>query len=129
MELPARCGRGTHRRVVVGGTRQLSYGTTDRQCQSTLVIDRFTHFTLDFLERVDARSNATLAQLFASYNRATLQSTATPRTDLFGRPLTDVKITDFLGAAPRVELTPGAYPGFTGLGDDIAGAVGLLPES
>jgi hypothetical protein len=96
------------------------------------VIDRFTHFTLQFLERVTAASQATLAQLFDScarcarrrararvrarvrllltvrahacvrwarrYDRRLLHSTATPRTDLFGRPLSDVKITDFFGA-------------------------------
>ncbi len=33
------------------------------------VIDRFTHFTLQFLERVTAASQATLAQLFDSCAR------------------------------------------------------------
>ena len=91
------------------------------------VIDRFTHYTLQFLERVSAASDATLAQLFdscaplrmcmmrlctkrtrpltrhhpvapRSYERRLLQSTATPRVDLFRRPLSDVRITDFFGA-------------------------------
>ena len=86
------------------------------------VIDRFTHFTLQFLERVTAASEATLAQLFdscvvpraravlqrasdaqvfscsqRSYDKRLLQSTATPRVDLFRRRLSDVKITDFFG--------------------------------
>jgi len=95
------------------------------------VVDRFTHYTRRFLEGVETGSNATLAQLFAScaplhlsasqrfahqslrsYDPRALQSTAVPRTELFGRPLSGVRVTDFLGSVPVVELTPGAYPGF-----------------
>ena len=61
------------------------------------LVDRFTHFALQFLERVGAASDATLAQLFATLDRAKLHSTAVPRTDLFKRRLRDVKITDFFG--------------------------------
>ena len=62
------------------------------------LVDRFTHFCLQFLERVGPASDATLQQLFATLDRAKLHSTAVPRTDLFRRRLRDVKITDFFGA-------------------------------
>lgn len=82
------------------------------------VIDRFTHFTLDFLERVrpgTTSANASLPQLLGSYSKEQLRSTATPRLDLFThRPLHDVRLTDFLGSVARVQLTPGPYPGFEG---------------
>lgn len=86
------------------------------------VIDRFTHFTLDFLERVrpgTPSGNATLAQLLGSYSREQLRSTATPRLDLFThRPLHGVRVTDFLGGVARVQLTPTPYPHFEGrIGD------------
>lgn len=65
------------------------------------LVDRFTHFSLQFLERVSAASDATLAQLFATLDRAKLHSTAVPRTDLFRRRLGDVRVTDFFGAPSR----------------------------
>ena len=107
------------------------------------LVDRFTHFSLQFLERVGAASHATLAQLFATLDREKLHSTAVPRTDLFKRRLRDVKITDFFGACARrplralrgcadvasragavtrVELTPGPYPGYTGAEGDAGQA-------
>ena len=70
------------------------------------LVDRFTHFCLQFLERVGPASDATLKQLFATLDRAKLHSTAVPRTDLFRRRLRDVKITDFFGARPRLRPPP-----------------------
>lgn len=58
------------------------------------------------------RLSVSLTASFRSYDPRALQSTAVPRTELFGRPLSGVRVTDFLGSVPVVELTPGAYPGF-----------------
>jgi phosphatidylinositol glycan class K len=75
-----------------------SWSFAQDQSVGLSLVDRFTHFALQFLERVGAASDATLAQLFATLDRAKLHSTAVPRTDLFKRRLRDVKITDFFGA-------------------------------
>ncbi len=74
-----------------------SWSFAQDQSVGLSLVDRFTHFALQFLERVGAASDATLAQLFATLDRAKLHSTAVPRTDLFKRRLRDVKITDFFG--------------------------------
>lgn len=96
------------------------------------LVDRFTHFALQFLERVGAASDATLAQLFATLDRAKLHSTAVPRTDLFKRRLRDVKITDFFGAqsaafrpAPRSHVLTRRRRGCDARGADAGALPGL----
>jgi len=75
------------------------------------VIDRFTYYTLEFFERnVTADSNATIADLFYSYNYQKLKSHAGWRTDLFNRPIEEVLLTDFFGSVSRVQLTQSEYP-------------------
>jgi len=70
------------------------------------VIDRYTYYNLEFLERnVDITSQATMKDLFDSYDRSLIHSTPGVRTDLFRRPLDQVKITDFFGNVQSVELS------------------------
>jgi len=54
------------------------------------VIDRFTFYTLAFFKRVNMYDNASLGNLFSSYNPNTLMSTAYYRTDLYPRQLEEV---------------------------------------
>ncbi|KAG5437505.1 hypothetical protein PCANB_000933 [Pneumocystis canis] len=69
------------------------------------VIDRFTYYTLDFLEKnVNITSKYTFKDLFDSYDKNLIQSTPGIKTDLFGREINDVKITDFLGNVRNVEI-------------------------
>ncbi|RIA80606.1 peptidase C13 family-domain-containing protein [Glomus cerebriforme] len=73
------------------------------------VIDRFTYYNLEFLERVDMQSKATLQDLFNSYNPSFIHSTPGVRSDLFRRPLNKVLVTDFFGSVQNVELTGQQY--------------------
>jgi len=60
------------------------------------VIDRFTYFTLDYLENVSPESNHTLMDLFSSYTYEKIHSHTEWRTDLYKDPIDETLITDFL---------------------------------
>ncbi|KAL5267688.1 hypothetical protein ACHWQZ_G004659 [Mnemiopsis leidyi] len=70
------------------------------------VIDRFTYFTLDFLEKVQPNSRATLNDLFRVYSTAEIRST--PQYSNFNlfktRRPGDVLITDFFGSVRQTVL-------------------------
>ncbi|KAL3673380.1 hypothetical protein V7S43_001095 [Phytophthora oleae] len=79
------------------------------------VIDRFTFSTLDYLQRMkvgDSIRNGTLRDLFNFYDPKMLLSTPDYRTDILGRSIDEVPITDFLGSMLDVHLHFGdeAYP-------------------
>ncbi|KAJ1659428.1 glycosylphosphatidylinositol anchor biosynthesis [Dispira simplex] len=69
------------------------------------VIDRFTYFNLEFLERVDMQSRDSLQRLFQSYNPDLMHSHPAVRSDLYQRSLAEVPLTDFFGSVQNVELT------------------------
>ncbi|RPA79100.1 hypothetical protein BJ508DRAFT_145849 [Ascobolus immersus RN42] len=70
------------------------------------VIDRFTYYNLEYLERnvPNISSKATMKDLFDSYDPKKIHSTPGVRTDLFRRDLSEVLITDFFGSVQRVEV-------------------------
>ncbi|RLN92474.1 hypothetical protein BBJ28_00013562 [Nothophytophthora sp. Chile5] len=79
------------------------------------VIDRFTFSTLDYLQRMkvgDSIRNGTLRDLFSFYDPKMLFSTPDYRTDILGRSIDEVPITDFLGSILDVHLhyDDEAYP-------------------
>lgn len=79
------------------------------------VIDRFTFSTLDYLQRMkvgDSIRNGTLRDLFNFYDPKMLLSTPDYRTDILGRSIDEVPITDFLGSMLDVHLhfDDEAYP-------------------
>lgn len=79
------------------------------------VIDRFTFSTLDYLQRMkvgDSIRNGTLRDLFNFYDPKMLLSTPDYRTDILGRSIDEVPITDFLGSMLDVHLhfDEEAYP-------------------
>ena len=57
---------------------------------SVAVIDRFTYYNLEFLEKIDIQSKATLKDLFDFYNPQLIHSTPGFQSDLFRRPLDKV---------------------------------------
>lgn len=61
------------------------------------VIDRFTYYTLDFLEKIKKNSQETMDKLFDVYTYENVHSTPGIRTDLFKRDIHDVRLTDFFG--------------------------------
>ncbi|EMR08899.1 hypothetical protein PNEG_02682 [Pneumocystis murina B123] len=69
------------------------------------VIDRFTYYTLDFLEKVNITSKYTFKDLFDSYDKDLVQSTPGIKTDLFSRKIDNVKIIDFFGNIRKVEIS------------------------
>ncbi|CAG8467872.1 4566_t:CDS:2 [Ambispora leptoticha] len=73
------------------------------------VIDRFTYYNLEFLEKIDMQSKSTLKDLFDSYDPNLIHSTPGVRSDLFRRPLDKVLVTDFFGNVQNVELTEQKY--------------------
>ncbi|KAG6609356.1 GPI-anchor transamidase [Phytophthora cinnamomi] len=79
------------------------------------VIDRFTFSTLDYLQRMkvgDSIRSGTLRDLFNFYDPRMLLSTPDYRTDILGRSIDEVPITDFLGSMLDVHLHSDdeAYP-------------------
>ncbi|CUM53267.1 uncharacterized protein AC631_00568 [Debaryomyces fabryi] len=66
------------------------------------VIDRFTYYTLDFLEKIDKNSTATMDKLFDEYTFENIHSSPGIRTDLFKRDVKDVLLTDFFGNVQNV---------------------------
>lgn len=59
------------------------------------VIDRFTYYTLDYLEHIEKNSTLTLQDLFDSYTFENVHSHVGVRTDLFERNVNETLITDF----------------------------------
>ena len=70
------------------------------------VIDRFTYYALEFLEKVTSQSKHTLGEFFKVCPRSQCKSTVTTRTDLFQRDPNKVLVTDFFGSVRNVELFP-----------------------
>lgn len=69
------------------------------------MIDRFTNFVLEWMEGKDKTSEATMKDLFESYDRREIESDPGVRTDLYGRDVGEVKVTDFFGGVSQVDLT------------------------
>jgi phosphatidylinositol glycan class K len=86
------------------------------------VIDRFTFYTLEFMERVElggaaledaATARDTVNDWFRSLTKAKVRSTAVPDVRNYARDLKAVRVTDFFGSAaeafPRAEGYGGAF--------------------
>lgn len=90
--------------LAVGSSKidQSSYSHHSDLELGVAVIDRFTYYTLDFLENVDINSNTTMDELFAIYTFENIHSDPGFRTDLFNRDINTVKLTDFFGNVQKV---------------------------
>ena len=99
-----------------------SYATKNVPLMGVSLADRFTSSTLRFFEASnigtgsssshsrDTKKIASIKDLFASYKRSDLMSTATPRIDLYNRDLNNVPVTDFFGSVLNIDLNVKGYP-------------------
>jgi len=74
------------------------------------LIDRFSYYTLEYLNHVGQDSNATLQDIFSSYDTRLVNSHPDWREDLYSRPPEEVLITEFFGYVTPVEITTQFYP-------------------
>ncbi|SPR01674.1 GPI-anchor transamidase [Plasmodiophora brassicae] len=81
------------------------------------VIDRFTFYALEFLEkhlsqsaRLSKTRSPSLQDFFDHFTYSKLHSHHEYRVDLFDRPASSIDITDFFSAVTHVEPTPYTYP-------------------
>lgn len=66
------------------------------------VIDRFTYYSLEFLEQIEKNSTLTLQDLFDYYTFEKVHSHVGVRTDLYQREPKEVLITDFFANVQNV---------------------------
>jgi GPI-anchor transamidase subunit K len=92
--------------LAVGSSKldENSYSHHADQDVGVAVIDRFTYYNLEFLESIDKSSKKTMADLFNSYNADEIHSNPGIRSDLYGRSVDQVLITDFFGNIQDVEV-------------------------
>nr|ACO11595.1 GPI-anchor transamidase precursor [Caligus rogercresseyi] len=67
------------------------------------IIDRYTYFALDFLEKVTPESNRSMGEFLTVCPKSQCISTVGTRTDLFLRDPYNVPITDFFGSVRDIE--------------------------
>jgi phosphatidylinositol glycan class K len=104
--------------VTIGSslTGESSYAHHSDRKIGVAVIDRFTYATLDYLQKLkvgeDTIRDGTLQDLFQFFDPRMLYSTPDYRTELLGRSIDKVQITDFLGSILAIHLhkEEEAYP-------------------
>lgn len=69
------------------------------------IIDRYTYYALEFLERVSPDSKKTMGEFLTVCPKRVCISTVGTRTDLFRRDPNKVPILDFFGSVRRVEVS------------------------
>ena len=69
------------------------------------IIDRYTYYALEFLERVKPDSEKTMGEFLRVCPKRVCISTVGTRTDLFQRDPNKVPITDFFGSVRKVEIS------------------------
>ena len=68
------------------------------------IIDRYTYYALDFLEKVEPNSSKTMGEFLEVCPKRLCISTVGKRTDLFRRDPYKVPITDFFGSVRKIEV-------------------------
>jgi len=69
------------------------------------IIDRYTYYALEFLEKVERNSKKTMGEFLEVCPKRLCISTVGKRTDLFARDPYKTPITDFFGSVRIVEIT------------------------
>jgi hypothetical protein len=101
--------------VASSAYNESSYSYTLDHSIGLTTIDRFSSHTVDFFERMDIASTATLEQWLATLTFTKLHSTAVLNTKMFRRaPPSQVLLTDFFGSVMKVQLLSDGYPSFHG---------------
>ncbi|CUA73972.1 GPI-anchor transamidase [Rhizoctonia solani] len=99
--------------ILATGSSELgenSYSHENDHDIGVAVIDSYTHYVLQYLEQINKTSKATMADLFANYDPVRIKSHAGVRSDLFNRPLSAAKVTDFFGGVAQVEVSDEPMP-------------------
>jgi phosphatidylinositol glycan class K len=81
---------------------QSSYSHHSDMDIGVAVIDRFTYYTLDFLEKIEKNSTETMDKLFEVYTFENVHSDPGIRTDLLQRDPNSILLTDFFGNIQNV---------------------------
>ncbi|KAJ7619387.1 peptidase C13 family-domain-containing protein [Roridomyces roridus] len=89
---------------------QNSYSYENDNDLGVHIIDRYTHYVLEYMERINKSSHQTMRDLFDSYDPVKISSDPGVRADLFRRPLDEVLITDFFGGVAQVEVQESTTP-------------------
>ncbi|KAJ7471329.1 peptidase C13 family-domain-containing protein [Mycena galericulata] len=100
--------------ILATGSAQLDQNSLSYENDNDIgvaVIDRYTHYVLEYMERINKTSHNTMQDLFDMYDPAKILSDPGVRTDLFRRPLNEVRITDFFGGVAQVEVLEAPAPG------------------
>ncbi|KAF5827065.1 peptidase C13 family-domain-containing protein [Dunaliella salina] len=88
-----------------------SYSYRNDYTLGQALVDRFTHATLEFAEKVDLSSEATLQDLVSNYRFSAMSSHYAHRIlPGINRSLSEVKLTEFFGGVSTAHLLPQAYP-------------------
>lgn len=92
--------------LCVGSSRldESSYSHHSDLDVGVAVIDRFTFYTLEFLEKIDKNSQITIDKLFDEYTFENVHSHPGIRTDLYSRDPATVRLTDFFGNVQDVAV-------------------------
>ncbi|CCM04290.1 uncharacterized protein FIBRA_06461 [Fibroporia radiculosa] len=95
--------------VLATGSSELgesSYSHENDYDIGVAVIDKFTHYILQFMEGINKTSQASMQDLFNTYDYKKFESHAGVRADLFRRPLDRTLVTDFFGGVAQAEILP-----------------------
>ncbi|SCU91717.1 LADA_0F11606g1_1 [Lachancea dasiensis] len=90
--------------LAVGSSRldESSYSHHSDVEVGVAVIDRFTYYTLEFMENIGKNSSLTLNDLFESYTFEKVHSHVGVKSDLFQRDPSEVLVTDFFGSLKHI---------------------------
>ncbi|KAF8903900.1 peptidase C13 family-domain-containing protein [Gymnopilus junonius] len=83
-----------------------SYSYANDNDIGVAVIDSFTHYILEFMEKINKTSQVSMQDLFNTMDFSKINSHPGVRSDLFNRPLDKTLITDFFGGVAQVEIVP-----------------------
>ncbi|KAF9025176.1 hypothetical protein BDZ89DRAFT_954069, partial [Hymenopellis radicata] len=94
--------------ILATGSSQVgenSYSYSNDNDLGVSIIDRYTHYILQFMEGINKTSHTTMEDLFNYYDVKAIGSHPGVRSDLFNRRLSDTRITDFFGGVAHVEVS------------------------
>ncbi|OJT02612.1 GPI-anchor transamidase [Trametes pubescens] len=81
-----------------------SYSYENDRDIGVAVIDTYTHYILEYMEGINKTSQATMQDLFDTYDPVKINSHPGVREDLFPRSLRNTLVTDFFGGVVQAEV-------------------------
>ncbi|KAH9847725.1 peptidase C13 family-domain-containing protein [Lenzites betulinus] len=81
-----------------------SYSHENDRDIGVAVIDSYTHYMLEYMEGINKTSQATMQDLFDTYDPVKINSHPGVRSDLFPRSLRDTLVTNFFGGVAQAEV-------------------------